>query len=210
MKVLLIEDHPIFRFGVRHLIQQRWPDAVCGEAGSLAEALAAVRRETWNVAVADLNLPDADGVEVVSQLLRATAGLRLLVLSLNAEAAYARRVLQIGAAGYLAKDRASEELVAAVQRIAAGGRYITDSLADQLVGLAMGEKDQLAHETLSNQEYRVMLQLAAGRRVGDIAEEMKLSPKTVSTYRGRVLEKLGVDSNAGLARYCLTHGLSET
>lgn len=209
MKVLLVEDHPIFRFGVRHLIQQRWPDAVCGEAASLAEALAAVRREAWNVAVADLNLPDADGVEVVSQLLRAAGGLRLLVLSLNAEAAYARRVLQLGAAGYLAKDRATEELVTAVQRVAAGGRYITDSLAEQLFGLAMGEQDQLPHETLSNQEYRVMLQLAAGRRVGDIAEEMKLSPKTVSTYRTRVLDKLGVDSNAELARYCLSRGLSD-
>jgi two-component system invasion response regulator UvrY len=209
MKILLVEDHPIFRFGVRHLIQQRWPDAVCGEAGSLAEALVAVRSETWNAAVVDLNLPDAEGVEVVSQLLRAAGGLRLLVLSLNAEAAYARRVLQLGAAGYLTKDRATEELVIALQRVAAGGRYIGDALAEQLVGLAMGEKEQLPHEALSNQEYRVMLQLAAGRRVGDIAEEMKLSPKTISTYRTRVLEKLGVASNAELARYCLGHGISD-
>jgi DNA-binding NarL/FixJ family response regulator len=207
MNILLVEDHPIFRFGVRQLLQQRWPDAVFGEAGSLAEALAAARRHPWDVAVVDLNLPDAEGVEVVSQL-RRVAGLRLLVLSLNAEAAYAQRVLQLGASGYLAKDRAAEELVAAVSRIAAGGRYVSATLAEHLAGLAAGEGKAAGHEALSAQEYRVLLLLAAGRRTGDIAAAMHLSPKTVSTYRTRILEKLGLQSNADLVRYCLAHGLS--
>lgn len=208
MKILLVEDHPIFRFGVRALLQQRWPDALIGEAASLGEALATARREPWTLALVDLNLADAEGVEVVSQLRRAAPDTRLLVLSLNAEAAYARRVLQLGAAGYLAKDRATEELVNAVERIAAGGRYISQSLADQLLDLATGASGGGGHEELSNQEYRVMLLLAAGRRVGEIAEEMTLSPKTVSTYRTRILEKLNLGSNAELARYCQSRDLT--
>ncbi|MBI5108910.1 MAG: response regulator transcription factor [Rhodocyclales bacterium] len=208
MKVLLVEDHPIFRFGVRALLSQRWPDAAIGEAATLAEALAAVRREAWPLAVVDLNLADAEGVEVVSQLRRAAPDTRLLVLSLNAEAAYARRVLQLGAAGYLAKDRATEELVGAVERVAAGKRYISQALADQLLDLATGESRGCGHEDLSNQEYRVMLLLAAGRRVGEIAEEMTLSPKTVSSYRTRILDKLALGSNAELARYCQSRGLT--
>jgi DNA-binding NarL/FixJ family response regulator len=130
MKLLLVEDHPIFRFGVRQLIAQRWPDAVIEEAGTLADALAAARKTTFDLAVVDLNLPDSEGIEVVSQLHRVVAGLRILVLSLNAEAAYAQRALQTGASGYLAKDRAADELIAAIERIAAGGRYITASLAE--------------------------------------------------------------------------------
>lgn len=209
MKILLVEDHPIVRFGVRQLIARRWPDAECGEAGSLVEAVAAVRGDSWTLAVVDLNLPDAEGIEVVSQLLRAAPGLRILVLSLNAEAAYAQRLLQLGAAGYLPKDRAADELIAALERVAAGGRYITASLAERLADLAAGQRNAMPHEELSAQEYRVMLQLAAGRRVGDIAAGMHLSPKTVSTYRSRIMEKLGLASNAELARYCLGHGLAE-
>lgn len=207
MKILLVEDHPIFRFGVRHLLEQRWPDADCVEASTLAEALTAVIAHPLTLAVVDLNLPDSDGVEVVPQLLRAAPGLRILVLSLNAEAAYAQHLLQMGAAGYLTKDRAADELVAAIERISAGGRYITASLAEHLFEVAGGKRSVALHEELSAQEYRVMLHLATGKRINDIADSMNLSPKTVSTYRSRVLEKLGVSSNAELARYCHKHGL---
>lgn len=207
--ILLVEDHPIFRFGVRQLILQRWPDAVIGEADSLAAALAEARRGHWQVAVVDLNLSDASGLESVTQLRRAAPHLRLLVLSLNTEEAYALRVLEQGAAGYLTKDRASEELIAALERVANGGRYITASLADRLANRALGESTAAAHEQLSPQEYRVMLQLADGRRITEIAEAMHLSPKTVTTYRARILEKLGVDNNVDVARYCLAQGLSD-
>jgi DNA-binding NarL/FixJ family response regulator len=207
MNILLVEDHPIFRVGVRQLLVQRWPDATIGEAASLVEAVAAARRGGWQAAVVDLNLPDAEGIEVVSQLLRAQPELRLLVLSLNSEAAYAQRVLQLGAAGYLAKDRAPTELIAAVERVLAGKRYISEALAEQLADRVAGRVVGDPHEALSPQEYRVMLLLAAGQRVGEMAEAMHLSPKTVSTYRTRVLEKLGVEGNVELARYCLDHGL---
>lgn len=209
MKLLLVEDHPIFRFGVRQLLLQHWPDAHIDEASTLAEALAAVRQTAYQVALVDLNLPDSEGVEVVAQLHRAMPSLGLLVLSLNAEAAYAQRALQSGASGYLAKDRAGEELIAAVERISRGGRYITTSLAEQFVDLMSGRKPSAAHDELSTQEYRVMTQLAEGKRVADIALAMHLSPKTVSTYRARILEKLALSSNAELARYCLAQGLIE-
>jgi DNA-binding NarL/FixJ family response regulator len=188
------------------LLAQRWPDATIGEAASLAEGLTLARSGAWQAAVVDLNLPDAEGIEVVSQLLRAQPGLRLLVLSLNAEAAYAQRVMHLGAAGYLAKDRAGDELVAAVERILSGKRYISATLAELLADRVAGGAAN-PHEALSDQEYRVMLLLAAGQRVGVIAEAMHLSPKTVSTYRTRILEKLGVEGNVELARYCLDHGL---
>lgn len=210
MKILLLEDHPIFRLGVRQLIGRRWPEAGIVEAATLAEALHACRGGDLQAALVDLNLPDAEGLESVSQLRRAAPALPLLVVSLNAEASYATRVLQLGAAGYLAKDRAADELVAALERVLAGGRYITASLAEQLAGLLTGDLPAGApHEALSPQEYRVMLQLAAGHRVADIAATMHLSPKTITTYRARILEKLGVDSNVELARYCIRHGLGD-
>ncbi|MEW6514024.1 MAG: response regulator transcription factor [Pseudomonadota bacterium] len=210
MNILLVEDHPIFRFGVRQLIAQRWPSATIVEAGTLADALAAVRQTPMDLALLDLNLPDSEGLEAVSQVHRAAPDTKLLVLSLNAEAAYAQRALQLGAAGYLAKDRAADELITALERIAAGGRYITQSLAEQLAELMTGERHAAPHEELSAQEYRVMLQLAQGIRVSEIADTMHLSPKTVSTYRGRILEKLHITSNAELVRYCIARQLIDS
>lgn len=207
MNILLLEDHPIFRFGVRQLVAQHWPDAAICEAGTLAEALAASRQTPFRLAVADLNLPDTDGLEVISQLLRVLPELRLLVLSLNSEAVYAKRALKLGAMGYLAKDRAAGELVPAMERIEAGRRYISATLAEQLADVITGERQTEAHEELSEQEYRVLLQLAGGRRVSDIADAMHLSSRTISTYRSRILEKLQLTSNAELARYCASHGL---
>lgn len=209
MKILLLEDHPIFRFGVRHLIAQRWPEAEISEAETLARALQLARCNDFQLALVDLNLPDAEGLESVSQLRRASPYLRLLVLSLNPEAAYATRVLQLGAAGYLNKDRAADELIIAIERVMAGNRYITASLAEHLANLMTGGVQGAPHEELSPQEYRVMLQLAAGKRVAEIGETMHLSPKTVSTYRSRILEKLAVTGNVDIARYCMSHGLSD-
>lgn len=207
MNILIVEDHPIFRFGVRQLLLQRWPQAEIREVDSLAQALAACRTHRYDLALVDLNLPDADGVESVSRLHRAAPDARMLVLSLNAESAYATRVLQLGASGYLAKDRAGDELIYAIERVMAGGRYISAALAEQLADRLTGGETRLPHETLSAQEYRVMLQLAAGHEGTEIAAGMHISPKTVSTYRGRILEKLGLANNAELVRYCIAHHL---
>lgn len=209
MRALIVDDHPIMRMGIRALLVQRWPAAQIVEAESLAVALAAARGERPDVAITDLNLPDAAGVESVARLRRALPETPILVLSLHAEAAYASRVLQLGGAGYLTKEHAADELIAAVERVLAGGRYITPSLASLMADrLAGGAGDIAPHEGLSPQETRVMLLLAEGRGVGDIAATMSLSAKTVSTYRARVLEKLGLDGNVDIAKYCLAHGLT--
>jgi two-component system, NarL family, invasion response regulator UvrY len=210
MKILLIDDHAIIRFGVRQLIMKRWPDALVGDAGTLAQALSEVRTNAWDLAIADLNLPDAHGIECVAQLRRAAPTLPILVLSLNSETAYATQVMRLGAMGYITKERAPEELAAAVERVAEGGRYISASLADHMADQLFGDTAAQPHNLLGQQEYRVMLQLAAGRRISDIAKGMHLSPKTVSTYRFRILEKLALKSNVELVRYCLTHHLGES
>ena len=210
MKLLLVEDHPIFRVGVRQLVQQHWPSLTIHEAGTLGQAMAAVHDGYFDVAIVDLNLPDSSGVESVSQLLRAAPATKVLVLSLNPEAAYAQRSLQMGASGYLAKDRAASELVAALERILSGGRYISQTLAERLADQIGGMRKACPHEELSGQEYRVLLQLAQGRCVGDIAASMLLSPKTVSTYRARVLGKLALRSNVELTHYCQAQGLLES
>lgn len=207
MKILLLEDHPIVRLGVRQLISRRWPDADVVEASTLAAALQTLRDGEPDAAVVDLNLPDTDGLESVIRLRRAAPRLRILVLSLNDELAYATRAMQLGAAGYLNKDRAADELTIALERVMAGGRYITDLVADHLASLMTGEAHKAPHEELSPQEYRVLLLLAEGRRLTEIGETMRLSPKTVTTYRTRILDKLGVENNSDLVRYCLQHDL---
>lgn len=208
MRILIIDDHPVMRFGVRQLIEQRWADACIGEAENLARGLQQARAEPWDVAVLDLSLPDASGLEGLAQLRRAAPALPVLVLSMHAEAAYASRALQLGAAGYLTKEHAIAELVSAIDRVRSGGRYLSNSLAEQLVGILSGAPAPgLPHESLSPQEYRVMLLIAEGRAAAEIADSMKLSVKTVGTYRARIIEKTGLANTAEIARYCMKHGL---
>lgn len=208
MKFLLVEDHPIFRFGMRHLIAQHWQEAFIGEAQTLTAAVHAVKSAEWNMAIVDLNLPDSQGIESVTQLRRASRHLPILVLSLHEETAYARQVIQQGAQGYLTKENAPDELIAALQVVLAGGRYISNALAQSLALGAITDDDKSALQSLGNQESRVMLQLIEGARVSEIAARMNLSPKTVSTYRSRIFEKLGVTSNVELARYCQMHQIT--
>lgn len=207
MNILLVEDHPIFRIGVRQIIAQAYPHALCDEADTLARAVGKARSGDYAIAICDLNLPDAQGVEAIATLRRIAPAMKILVLSLNEETAYARRALQLGAAGYIAKNHAGDELVTALQRIERGGRYISTRLAEQLADLASGQGATHPHEALSDQEYRVLLQLATGSRLIDIAAAMHLSPKTISTYRARILDKLHLHNNTELARYCDLHGL---
>jgi DNA-binding NarL/FixJ family response regulator len=150
-------------------------------------------------------------MEGLARVRRVAPGTPVLILSMHAEAAYAARALQSGASGYLSKDRAGEELMTALERVLAGGRYVTASLAETLADMLVGQATaRPAHDSLSAQEHRVMLLLASGQPVGEVAEHMHISVKTVSTYRSRILEKLNLRSNADLTRYCIAHGLIET
>lgn len=166
-RILLVDDHPIVRAGVAQLIRDRWHDAEVAEAGTLAEALGRLEEGGWNAVVLDLSLPDAQGLEGLARLRRKAPDTRVLVLSMHAEAAYAARALQGGAAGYLTKDRAGTELMTALDRVLSGGRYVTASLAETLAGLLTGQAvDRPAHEALSAQEHRVLLLLAGEERGG--------------------------------------------
>ncbi len=208
MKFLIVEDHPIVRIGLRQLISNRWSDAEIAECTTLSAALAEIRRDGGAIAVVDLNLPDAHGLESLTRLRRAAPDLRILVLSQHHEAAYAGRALQLGAYGYLPKDQAGEELINALERILARQRYMTASQADRLAGQLAGISSVPPHELLASQEYRVLTLLAGGMKLTEIAEVMKLSPKTVTTYRARLLEKLDLKNNSDLIRYCIEHRIS--
>jgi len=210
VRLLIVDDHPLMRMGITQLVLQEWPDAQIDEAPTIAEALARSAAARPDLVTLDLSLPDAHGTEGASRLLRALPGVPLLVLSLNAEAAYAARLMQMGASGYLPKDRAPEELRIALRRLSEGGRYVTASMADHLLGLLSGKSpDALPHEQLSTQEHRVMLLIAAGQTPAQIAETMHLSVKTVGSYRARILEKAGWANNTELTKYCVQHGLTE-
>lgn len=210
MRVLIVDDHPILRLGVRQLIETAWPEAQVDEAQSIEEAVASFRAQPARLIVLDLSLPDATGTEGPARMLRIARDVPILVLSLNAESAFAARLLQMGVAGYLPKERASDELVTAARRVLSGKRYVTPEMADRLLDLLNGDApDKLPHEQLSSQEYRVMQLIAAGRGATQIAESMHLSVKTVSSYRARVLAKAGWANNTELTKYCLQHGLTD-
>ena len=211
MRILIVDDHPVMRFGVRQLIERHWPQATIAEAASLAEALEQVRASPWDLAVLDLSLPDTSGVEGLVQLRRAAPTTRVLMLSMHDEAAYAARALQLGAAGYLTKEHAINELVVAIERVLNDQRYISADLAVRLADLLSAEAPaRRLHETLSAQEYRVMLLIAAGLSASEIAKTMHLSVKTVGTYRSRIIDKTGLAGTAEIARYCVANDLVDS
>lgn len=207
MKILIIDDHLVVRRGLKQILADEFPGCVFGEAATAAEALSRVLREKWDIVLLDLNLPGRSGLDALGDIKRARRRLPVLVLSMYPEAEFAVRVLRAGAAGYLTKQSAAEELVAAIKKAVAGGRYITAALAEKLA-MDLGQAgERPPHESLSDREYQTMALLAAGRTVKEIAATLALSVKTVSTYRTRVLEKLHVKGTVELARYALQHHL---
>ncbi len=209
MKIALCDDHPIFREGLTTILRHHTDIHVELEAGSGAELLRLVAGRRLDVIVLDISLPDMNGLDIIKALRAAGTTAGVLVLSMHPEEQYARRVLKAGAAGYLQKDSPPEELVAAIRRIAQGGRYVTASLAESLAVDLGGRADAPAHEILSDREYQVLCLLASGKGVKEIAHELTLSAPTVSTYRARIFEKLAISSTAELVRYAIAHGLVE-
>ena len=210
MKFLIADDHPIIRFGVRQLIAGSWPEATIEEAETMEQALRRFREMPPDAVVLDLMMPDASGTEAAVQMLRVAGETPILVLSSSDETAFASRLLQMGVAGYLPKDRAADELVIALRRLLEGKRYVTPAMADHLVDMIGGRAGKGApHEQLSIQEYRVMVLMAAGHAPAQIAETMHLSVKTVGTYRARIFEKTGWKNNVELTKYCVQHGLTD-
>lgn len=209
MRFLVVDDHPILRLGVRQLIQAGWPGCEVEEAETIEAACVKALAEPFDAVVLDLVMPDVSGSEGVTRMLALVGKTPILVLSFNAESKSAAHLLQLGVAGYLPKDRAAADLVVALRRIVEGKRFVTEAMADHLLGLlgGAGSSSLLPHESLSTQEYRVMLQLAAGCTPAAIGQAMDISARTVGTYRTRIFEKTGWKSNVELARYCVQQGL---
>lgn len=208
MKALVVEDHPIVRRGLRRVIELEWDDAEVREADSLADALRQFSQAPPDFVVMDLALRDAPGTEGLTRLRRISGDVPILILSLHKEASHAQRLLQMGAAGYVSKERTGEELIPAITGVMTQGRYVPPEMANRLLTVQSdGLKATLPHDLLTPQEYRVMQLIAAGHRLTQIAEMMRLSVKTVGNYRMRILGKTGWHDNAELKKYCAQQGL---
>ena len=208
IRVLIVDDHAIVRRGLRALLSDAFPGAAFGEASDARQALEQLRKNEWDVALLDITLPGKSGLDLLKELKAEWPRLPVLVLSAHPEDQFAVRVLKAGAGGYMSKASAPEELAKAVRKILAEGRYVSPALAEKL---ALGLKKDLTrtpHETLSDREYDVMSRIASGRTVTEIAEELSLSAKTISTYRARVLEKLGVRNSVEIVQYAIRNGLA--
>jgi two-component system invasion response regulator UvrY len=211
IRVLIADDHPIVRTGLRTVLARGGNIAAVGEAGTGAEVRRLVAQKAWDVVVLDVNLPDCDGLDMVKEIKHLRPNLPILILSVHSDEVFAVRALRAGAAGYTSKRAAPEELVSAVQRLAQGRRYLSPAAAEELVA-ALGNGDatgQAPHVRLSDREYQVLCLLGSGKSVGQIAGALALSVKTVSTYRARILVKMDMQSTAQLVFYVLKQRLAE-
>jgi DNA-binding NarL/FixJ family response regulator len=207
MRVLLVDDHAILRRGLRALLSEAFAGAKFGEASNAEEALKQLEKKAWDVALLDVTLPGKSGLDLLKELKAARPKLPVLVLSVHPEDQFAVRALKAGAGGYLTKESAPEELVKAIRKVLAGGRYVSPSLAEKLALNVGRDFTRTPHETLSDREYEVMCRIASGKTVTEIGGELSLSPKTISTYRVRILEKLGVKNSAEITQYAIHNGL---
>jgi len=207
-KVLIADDHAVVRKGLKQFFHERIDITVAGEARNGLEALEMVRREDWDVLILDISLPLRNGMEVLQEVRRSKPRLPVLILSVYPEEQFGIRVLKAGAAGYLNKATALDELVTAINRVIAGGKYVSPALAERFAYELSGDLNRTPHEMLSDREYDVMRMLGAGKPPAHIAQELVLSVKTISTYRTRVLNKLNLKSNAELIRYVMENDLA--
>ncbi len=209
IRVAIVDDHAIVRTGLRQFLGEQENISVAGEAANGHEALALVRNSAIDVLIMDISMPGQSGIDVLASIRAHAPAVAVLILSAYPEAHYATSLLRQGASGYLNKECEPEEIVAAVRALARGKRYITANVAELLADQMQDNDDRPAHEKLSDREFQVFLRLARGENIGDIAETLSLSVKTVSTYRTRTLEKFGLSSNSDLTYYALKHGLIE-
>jgi two-component system, NarL family, invasion response regulator UvrY len=209
IKVLIADDHPIVREGLKQVIEKGADMEVAGEALNGQEVLDKVYAEKWDVVILDFSMPGKTGLDVIKELRRERPKLPILVLSMYPEGELAPRLLKAGAAGYLNKESAPRELVHAIRKVYAGGKYVSPALAEKLATDLTVPADKKPHDILSDREYQVFLRLAAGRSVQEIADENSLSVKTVRTYRERILEKLKLKNDVEIAHFAIEHRLMQ-
>jgi DNA-binding NarL/FixJ family response regulator len=206
-RILVADDHAIVRKGLKETLEEELGNLEFGEAGNNQEVLDKVWKEKWDLVMLDINMEERSGLEVLEEIRKERPKLPVLILSMYPVAEFGVRALKLGAAGYLNKQAAPEELVAAVRKVLAGGRYINAALADRLAADVQRGTESPLHETLSTREYQVMLMIARGRSLKEIAAELCISAKTVGTYHTRILAKMGLNNDIHITRYALLNKL---
>lgn len=207
-RILIVDDHALLREGIKHILSEYSDLVVAGEADNGLDALIKVRAEDWDVVVLDMSMPGKSGIELIKQIKSEKPKLPILILSMYKEDSYAVRVLKAGASGYLCKDNAELQLVHAIRKVANGGLFISPTVAENLaVEMLTGGADTPTHTQLSDREYQIFLAIAHGKGITDIAQELHLSVKTVSTHKTRLMRKMNFANVAELIRYTIKHGL---
>ncbi len=209
IRILIADDHAIVREGLKQIVADSPDMVVAGEAADGPQVLELVRKDDWDVVVLDIAMPGRGGVDILKQLKNERPRLPVLILSMYPEEQYAVRCLRAGASGYLTKESAPDELVTAVQKVVSGGKYVSSLLAERLAFELEIDTEKPLHEALSDREYQVMCMMASGKTLTEIADNLSLSVKTISTYRSRILEKMDMKSNTELMHYAIKHGLVE-
>jgi two-component system invasion response regulator UvrY len=209
MKILIADDHAVVRQGLKQILADEYRRATFGEASNAQEAIDRVDADNWDVVILDVTMPGRSGLEALREIRKTKPRLPILVLSMHPEDQFAMRVLKCGASGYMTKESAPGELVGAVKKVITGGRYVSPGLAEKMAAHLNTDFQVTPHERLSNREFLVLRLIASGKTVSQIAEELSLSVKTISTYRTRILEKMVMQSNAELTHYAIQNKLVE-
>ena len=210
ISILVVDDHALIRKGLRQLLEDTPDIRITGEAECGVQAINMVRAHHYDLVLLDISLPDKQGIDVLRQLKVEHPNIKVIVLSMHPEDQYGVRTLKAGALGYLNKQSAPDLLIGAIRQVLSGKKYISEIIAEQLLNNLIGESQELLHQTLSNREYQTLCLMASGKTLTEIAEDMSLSPKTISVYRGRMLEKMGFKNNAEAIHYAITYHLVGT
>lgn len=208
IRVLIADDHAVVRSGLRQILDETKGEIqVEGEAANGREVLEKVQARDWDILVLDITMPGRSGLDILKDVRQLKPNLPVLILSMHAEEQFATRVLRAGASGYLNKESAPEELVKAIRKVKEGGKYVSPAQAERMVAELTGDSDKPPHELLSDREYEILCLIASGKTATEIAKELSLSVKTVSTYRSRILEKMHLTTNAQLTHYAIKNDL---
>ena len=207
MNILIVDDHAIVRTGLRQIIAEEDPEINITEAGDATETMRTLRDEKIDLVTLDINLPGKNGIELLKQIKSEFRTMPVLILSMHSEDQYAIRAIRNGASGYLTKDSAPDLLLTAIRKVLSGGRFITPELAEKLVNAIDKDSDSPAHDVLSDREFEVLRYIAEGKGVSEIGEILHLSTKTISTYRSRLLQKMGLKNNSEIIHYALKNGI---
>jgi two-component system invasion response regulator UvrY len=206
-RILIVDDHAIVREGLKQILAEVDDIEVAGEADCSSRALQMARMEPWDLVLMDISMPDRSGLETLELMKKEYPDIKVLMLSMHRETQYAVRALKTGAAGYLNKQSAPDQLVDAIRLVASGKKYISAEVAQELASQVSGERDGLPHESLSNREYQTLCMIGSGLPVSAIADQLSLSVKTISMYRARLLKKMQLKNNAELTHYAIKQGL---